>query len=182
MMRKSLKFCAEAGFACAGGYMARKAALGNPYALVPALLCAVAVGLSLWGRFRWGGIEFGPWLARLARIAREIAVTGAKFSALLSGLFYFTAGAALTQIGYMAFTSFLSDWGIVQVVSWCLLGGAMLCFFKAAADWAVAFKIPEILENKGVHGDAAKATQARAKVSARGTTERPPYADHGYVD
>jgi|ERR1700722_9257783 len=62
---------------------------------------------------------------------------------------------------------------------------AILLFYALKDLWSLLVALLDRkrpLESEKAHGKAGKATAAEAKAAARGSTAKPPWADHGYSD
>jgi hypothetical protein len=77
---------------------------------------------------------------------------------------------------------FLIFWQVRYVVISVL---AVLAYFALLELWWLLIALvgkKQPLEDEKAHGKAGKATQAKAIDAARGGPQKPPWADHGYID
>jgi hypothetical protein len=74
------------------------------------------------------------------------------------------------------------SWPPHEVFSWIIFGLGIVAGGKGLSYIGPAIRTRARRQNSKVHGDAGRATQDKTLDAARGDTEKPPWADHGYAD
>jgi hypothetical protein len=151
----------------------------------PVALLAVAVAFwvrsgktgdgSLRGRGNSGGF------ADYGKFAEAIGNEGTKLVGFVKGLLWFALGTVLVIVGWR-FINIAPSMAIWRIIGWCAFGGGILAGLKSLSELGPVFRMPPRLQNHAVHGDARKATEAEANAAARGSTGKPPWADHKYAE
>jgi hypothetical protein len=168
----ALRLVTASMFIAISSGVAHLAMLGKAgkFAVPFVILSVLGAGLSLWGRFDWTRV--GQRFLLFGHLLRETAGTSTKLAAFASGLMWIAFGTALARIVWMIFGSWLIrlGGGPWELLGWCGLIGAAMCWIKGGSDWSLAFKGATGLENEHVHGDARLATENEAAAAARGAS------------